>query len=543
MNLYDRIATAYKNTTANLFAVTGNIHDIALYHEGTTRKTAQIEEILIHELEANNHVVYFSPSAGMRYTKEAHRDAFYALDETLKEVHAKAFSLDYAQTKYDILSGLHMIKVLLASYRKMRAKHGPEALKNLVVIIDDADLVFPNKPIEYMGNDEKLALALAREMLDSSDFIGSSDAVILLASSFLSIHEGIRTIGGTFPIEVPLPDEAQRRDFIAYENAVHGRGIPAEDVGDIAARSAGITLSTLRAILKQEPGKIRQQIREEVASIIEKNLGGHVQVIHPSYGFDHVIGYEPLKEKARSLIRRMQGNHPWRALAYIGATGTGKDFQTEAFLHEAGLPVIKLGTIKSKWYGETAVIVEKIKMIARSFDKIVIFKPEADKLFPDPEADDAHQTDQELTGIFLDWMADSHDRGRIFWVFNTSRPQMFPVDFQRRVEIKLPIFDLEDDERRVFIERMLERKSVALDPENRKALLDGLSSFTEGFSSDQIRMLADEIAAERDIFPERDIMEIAADLNVDSVREERQRQAGYAAAFSTYKSLLPERYR
>jgi AAA+ superfamily predicted ATPase len=543
MKLYDRIATAYKNTTANLFAVTGNIHDIALYSDGSERRADQIEEILMRKLEANNHVVYFSPSVGMRYTKPEFQAEFYALDTTLQEIHAKAFALDYAQTKYDILSGLHMIKVLLASYRTMRDKYGSEKVKNLVVLIDDADLVFPSKPIEYMGSDEKLTLSLAREMLDSSDFIGSSDAVILLSSSFLSLHDGIRSISGIHPVEVPLPDEAARRDFIGYENAVRGRGIAPDQVGEIARLSAGITLSTLRAILKQEPERILQQIRDEVASIIEKSLGDHVRVLHPAYGFDHVIGYDALKAKARTLIRRMHGKHPWRALAYIGATGTGKDFQAEAFLHEAGIPVMKLETIKSKWYGETAVIVEKIKMVARSFSRVVIFKPEADKLFPDPEADDAHQTDQELTAIFLDWMADSRDRGRIFWVFNTSRPQLFPVDFQRRIEIKLPIFDLDAAERRTFIERMFERKEVPVGPEQKESLFMRLTAFTDGFSSDQIRMLADEVAAELDVEPERKIMEIAEDLNVNIVREERRRQAQYAAAFSTYKSLVPESYR
>ena len=543
MKLYERIAAAYKNSTANLFALTGNIHDIALYADADRQRIGRTVSILIEKLEQNNHVVYFSPSVGMRYTDPEHQKEFYAVDASLKKVHEAAFKFDYAQTKYDILSGLHMIKVLLNSYRKMRRLHGPERVKNLIVFIDDADIVFSNTPIEQMGNDEKLALSLAREMFGGSEFVGSGDAAILLSGSFSAIHEGVRQLSGLYPIEIPLPDEAARQRFIAYENAVHDRGIAPAQIDTIARLSAGISLSTLRAVLKQPPEHILRHLREEVASIIEKSLGNHVEVLHPAYGFEHVIGYDRLKTKARSLIRRMDGTHPWRAIAYVGATGTGKDFQCEALLHEAGIPVIKLQTIKSKWYGETAVIVEKIKMVARSFSKIAIFKPEADKLFPDPEADNAHQTDQELTGIFLDWMADRNDRGRIFWIFNTSRPQLFPVDFQRRIEIKLPIFDLEKEERRVFIALMFERKGIVLPPENKEALLDEIADYTEGFSSDNIRMIADEVAAELDIEPDSDIMQIILDLNIDTVTEQRRRQAAYAAAFSTYKSLVPEHHR
>lgn len=539
MRLYNEIKEAYKNTAVNLFTLTGNIYDITMYKEGATQKVASINKVLKEKLEENNHVVYFTPSVGMQYTNKEHLEEFYAIDSDLKEIHSKAFSLDYAQTKYDILSGLHMIKVLLASYRKMRKKHGASKVKNLVVLIDDADIIFPNQPIEQMGSSEKLALSLAREMLGNSEFTASTDSVILLSSTLMAIHEGVRSISGLYSIVEPLPNKELRDNFIRYENAIFDKGLDSKQMEKISQQSAGIPLFTLQSILKQDADRIELHIKDEVARIIEKNLGSHVKVLYPKYGFDKVIGYDALKLKAKRLIKRMDTKSPWKAIAYIGATGTGKDFQTEAFLYEANIPVIKLQNIKSKWYGETAVILEKIKMVARSFEKIIIFKPEADKLFPDPESKDAHQTDQEMSAIFLDWMSDNSDRGQIFWVFNTSRPHMFPVDFQRRIEIKLPIFDLEGDERKSFIELMLKLKNVKLDESNKNNILDKLVVYTDGFSSDNIRMIADELAAELEIEPNLDIIEIVKDLNFDIVKIQRQKQAEYAASFSTYKSLIP----
>jgi len=543
MKLYNQIADAYTTSTINLFCVHGNIHDITLYEEDNKRSIDESEKVLIKNLEKNNHVIYFSPSAGMKYTNPSHLDEFYAIDADLKDIHKKAFSLDYAQTKYDMLSGLHMIKVLLSSYRAMRKKYGSKRVKNLVILVDDADIIFANKPIEHMSNDEKLLLSLAREVLGGSEFINSDDTVILLSSSFFAVHEGVRVLSGLHSIEVPLPNDETRHDFITYENALYQRGLSEKQIVDVAANSAGIMLTTLRSILKQKPEHVTKHIKNEVARIIEKELGKYVKVLHPAYGFDNVIGYETLKEKATSLIKRMKSKNPWQAIAYIGATGTGKDFQTEAFLYEAGIPVIKLLNIKSKWYGETAIIVEKIKMVARSFSKIAIFKPEADKLFPDPEAREADQTDQELTAIFLDWMAASSDRGKIFWVFNTSRPQMFPVDFQRRIEIKLPIFDLEDEERESFIVSMFERKGIKLKGAKKKSTLQSLVTYTKGFSSDNIRMMASEVASELEIHPKSNINAIVEDLNFDIVTQEREQQSIYAANFSTYKSLIATKYK
>ena len=540
MRLYNEIKEAYKNAAVNLFALTGNIYDITMYKESSTQKVAPINAILKKKLEENNHVVYFTPSVGMQYTNKEQLEEFYAIDSDLKEIHSKAFSLDYAQTKYDILSGLHMIKVLLASYRELREKYGPSKVKNLVVLIDDADIIFPNQPIEQMGSSEKLSLSLAREMLGNSEFTASTDSVILLSSSFLAINEGVRSISGLYSIVEPLPNKEIRDNFISYQNAIFDKGLNQSQIEKISQQSAGIPLFTLESILKQDVDRIELHIKDEVARIIEKNLGSHVKVLYPKYGFDKVIGYDSLKLKAKRLIKRMDTKNPWKAIAYIGATGTGKDFQTEAFLYEANIPVIKLQNIKSKWYGETAVILEKIKMVARSFEKIIIFKPEADKLFPDPESKDAHQTDQEMTGIFLDWMSNNSDRGKIFWVFNTSRPQMFPVDFQRRIEIKLPIFDLESDERKSFIELMFKLKNIHLDEENKQDMLDELLAYTDGFSSDNIRMIADELASELEIEPGLNIIDIVKDLNFDIVKGQRQKQSEHAASFSTYKSLIPK---
>ncbi len=541
MKLYEIIAKKYQETNSNFFAVTGNINDITIYMDKEEKqRVKQIKEVLISKLQKSNHVLYFSPSIGIKYTQSKHLEEFYEMDENLKEIHQKAFSFDYAHTKYDILSGLHMIKVLLSSYRQMRERYVDKEIKNLVVLIDDSDIVFPNKPIEHMGSQEKLILSLAREIFGNSDFINSNDSIILLSNNFFSIDESVRSIGGLSLINVPLPDEMKRKEFIKYENAIYGKNLKTQKIDKIAQMSAGITLFTLKSILKQDQNYIIQNIKNEVSEDIEKRLGRHVVMLHPSYGFDQVIGYESLKSKAKTLIARMDSKHPWRAIAYIGATGTGKDFQTEAFLYEAALPVIKLQNIKSKWYGETAVILEKIKMVARSFNKIVIYRPEADKLFPDPEAKDAHQTDQEVAGIFLDWMSDSKDRGKIFWVFNTSRPQMFPVDFQRRIEIKLPIFDLQDAQRAPFIEKMFKISGLDLKRFKLKEydLMKELLKYTQNLSSDNIRMMVQEVVSVLEVSQDDDILEIIKDLNFDIVKTQRDRQAKEAARFSTYKSLV-----
>lgn len=547
MNLYNNIVDIYTKSITNLFTISGNFNDYSIFDD----QIQIIKNKLLDDLSLKSHVILYSPSNGMRYYNPDHLKELYVLEPTLKEEHKLVFKGDFSNSHYNIISGLHMIKEMVNTYRRLKNKYKNQ-VKNLIVFIDSADIIFPIKQIDQMSIDEKMAISLIREMTSSSHFMNGTDVIVLAASSYNSINEEVRELPSNHHIPVNLPSYKERLDYVNFINKEKSFRYNEELREEIALKTAGLDLITLTAILKKGKEYINENLVSDVSNIIANKLGKHIEILHPRYGFEAVIGYDKLKEKAYSLIKRMYTENPWRGLAYVGPTGSGKDFQTEAFLYEAKLPILKLKSIKSKWYGETAIILENIKQVARSFDKVVIFKPEADKLFPDPEDKQGHQTDQEVAGVFLDWMSDSRDSGKIFWVFNTSRPQMFPVDFQRRIEIKLPILDLKNDDKYDFIKKMFKIKKIDIEKiKLSKEILDKYNKFseknkhkliflnlTEGYSSDNIRMIVNEVAAELEINSKANIIDIISDLNISVVTKEREKQTEYAKSFSTYKSLI-----
>ncbi len=537
MNFLQNLIDLYSKNISNIFTVTGNISDIILVEQNNEISENKPSELLVQKFGENNHVVLYSPSRGFRYSSDYHKQEFFSYDKDLEQKHKLIFGLDYADSKYNIVSGLHHIKTLLEEYARL--KKLKKDVKNLIIIIEDADIIFPNKPINQMGLDEKLIISSAREIFESSDFVSSNNMVVMLSKNFYALNEDIRDIPTLENIELNLPDQLERLRFIEYFSEKYHREFDQALIAEISLLSAGISLTNLKSILKEDSSSIKENISNEVSTIISRNMAGKVSVMETSHGYDAVIGYEKIKKELDKLKKRMFLSDKkliWKGLMFTGPTGVGKDYILEAFIHEVHLPALKIGNLKSKWYGETLEIVEKLKRIVRSFGKVILVKTEADTMFADPENDNNHQTDRELMGVLLDWMGDDSDRGKIHWVFNTSRPQNLPTDFQRRVEIKIPILDLDGDDKWEFIKRMFDHFDIVVHNSEKDKFLD----VTHGLSNSNLRDAIAEVAAERAISesPEDvNLSDVMQNVNFLIAEDARKEQTRHAVEYSTYKHL------
>ncbi len=530
-----KLVDLYTAGISNIFTVTGNISDVML--ENNTQETTP-RNMITQKFGKNNHVIVYSPSRGMRYVQESHKKEFLGYDEDLAEKHKKIFSLDYAESRYNIVSGLHHIKALIEEYRNLRRI--TKDVKNLCIVLEDADIIFPNKPLSQIGADEKMMMSLAREVFANPQFSSGQDLVIMLSKDFYGLSDDIRAIPMLENIEVDLPNFESRRKYIQYVSRKINRRFGSLSHDKIATLSAGISLANLKSILMEKSVSVEENIVDEVSKIISRSMDGKVSIVIPSHGYDAVIGYDKVKTRLKKLKKRMflkNNDLVWKGLMFIGPTGVGKDFILEAFVDDIGLPAIKIGNLKSKWYGETLQIVEQLKRIVRSFDKVILIKTEADTMFSNPESSDGHQTDKEMMGIFLDWMGDNKDRGKIYWVFNTSRPQNLPTDFQRRVEIKIPLFDLTGDDKWNFICKMCSLFDFSLEDNDRNTITEA----TKGLSNSNLRDLAAEIAVEYALVDSHEdviITDIIENLNFSVVEDARKQQAENAKNYSTYKDLI-----
>ena len=106
-----------------------------------------------------------------------------------------------------------------------------------------------------------------------------------------------------------------------------------------------------------------------------------------------------------------------------GRIGTGKTFLVQCWAGELGIPCVVFKNFRDRWVGATESNLEKIFAILRALGQVVVFVDEADQASGKREGGDG---DSGLSGrvysMLAKEMSDTRNRGRILWVFATSRP-------------------------------------------------------------------------------------------------------------------------
>jgi SpoVK/Ycf46/Vps4 family AAA+-type ATPase len=132
-----------------------------------------------------------------------------------------------------------------------------------------------------------------------------------------------------------------------------------------------------------------------------------------------------------------------------GRIGTGKTFLVQCWAGELGIPCVVFKNFRDRWVGATESNLEKIFAVLRAIGQVVVFVDEADQAAGKREGGDS---DSGLSGrvysMLAKEMSDTRNRGRILWVFATSRPDLLEVDLKRqgRLDVHFPLFAPETPE-------------------------------------------------------------------------------------------------
>ena len=130
-----------------------------------------------------------------------------------------------------------------------------------------------------------------------------------------------------------------------------------------------------------------------------------------------------------------------------GRIGTGKTFLVQCWAGELGMPCVVFKNFRDRWVGATESNLEKIFAVLRAIGQVVVFVDEADQAAGKREGGDG---DSGLSGrvysMLAKEMCDTRNRGRILWVFATSRPDLLEVDLKRqgRLDVHIPLFPPQD---------------------------------------------------------------------------------------------------
>jgi AAA+ superfamily predicted ATPase len=538
----------FRSGSAAQFLIHGNVFDVIPHNGRLLSLPAFLEEVMFGSYDV---VLRYDRSRGARATRGA-EDWGNWLEQALGR------EGNLQQLLREPGSALELIDRYILRTLNLKAIGAGKAPNRIAVVVEFAEFVVPRGDALQLGG--PFAANTVKVLGWANDpAISQSNIVTVL------ISEGLRDLNSLVvdnphaaSLHVPLPDEAEMASYVKtlaasqFPDLAAKSEVPIEIVGTrltglsrVGARTAiGLALRNDKAITAAWLSQIKKEL-------IERECQGLLEFVESPFTLDNVAGHDAVKEWLRqdtALLRR--GALRALPMGYLiaGRIGTGKTFLVQCWSGEIGIPCVVLKNFRDRWVGATESNLEKIFAVLRAVGQVVVFVDEADQAAGKREGGD---TDSGLSGrvysMLAKEMSDTRNRGRIIWVFATSRPDLLEVDLKRqgRLDVHIPLFPPETaQEREALLLAIAKKLKFPLAAGDLPPFTDGEAlggNELEGVLVRALRLheLSDE--------PRRPIREILADVLQEVRPSPHTRKLEYmdlvAVKECTDARFLPERFR
>ena len=351
-------------------------------------------------------------------------------------------------------SALELIdRFLLRTLNLQAIQDASAAGRKLAVIIDFAEFVVPRGEAVALGGAFSANVVKVLGWANDPAVLHANIVTVLLTENLHDLNELVFENPHAVALRIPLPDEADMREYLEALVAGQLPELPARS--DVPLEALGRRLTglsrvsahrTLTLALKNDARITPQWLTRMKKEAIERECQGLLEFVESGFTLDHVAGLDPVRAWLREdaeLLRR--GALHALPMGYLisGRIGTGKTFLVTCWAGELGVPCVVFKNFRDRWVGATESNLEKIFAVLRALGQVVVFVDEADQAAGRREGGEG---DGGLSGrvysMLAKEMSDTRNRGRIIWVFATSRPDLLEVDLKRqgRLDVHIPLF-------------------------------------------------------------------------------------------------------
>ena len=464
------LGRVYYTGNISTFILHGNIDDLVRVEssvEGTVDYVAPAEFLASQVFGSWDLVLHYDQTRPPRALAGRDKNRLQQMNAHIERFIGKLGELPRDPTKVLALLNRYLELMLVAKADNERPA--------VCLTFDYAHLLFPR--IAGAQTSPSFAANLITVLnWAKNPYIKRVNFAFCLATERLSdLHEALVQNGHVQRVELPLPDEAQRLQFIEWMRGGRDFAELCEVAPELLAKlTAGLTLVNIRGILQtairhnQRIGLERlKQLKKEM---IEGACHGLVEFVEPSYTLDMVVGHSAAKQRLREDAGLIRANHLEAApMGYLlnGPVGTGKSFLAECYAGSVGIPCVKLQNFRSKYVGETEGNIEKILKVLRVMGPVVVIIDEADAALGDRDQGGDSGTSSRVFAQIATQMGNTAYRGKIIWFLMTARPDLLPIDIKRqgRAEVHIALFYPEGEaEKREMFVVMGKKSRIKIDP-------------------------------------------------------------------------------
>jgi hypothetical protein len=396
----------------------------------------------------------------------------------------------------------------------------------VAVLIDYAHYIAPAGEALYLG---ELSQSLIQIMDWSSDpaITGAFVATVLITENLSDLNGLLVENPYCCKIQVPLPSAPDLRQYVfeltgATSDFEALCEVPREE---LPGRIVGLSLVNARNLIQRaitlgEKITVKYLLRVKKEAI-EREAFGKLEFLESSRTLDDVAGHVQAKAWLRqdaALMRRGRTQAIPMGYLLTGRIGTGKTYLVQCLAGEVGIPCVELKNFRDKWVGATEGNLEKVFSVLHALGQVIVFVDEADQATGRRGSSEGDSgLSGRIYGMLAKEMSDTNNRGKILWIFATSRPDLVEVDLKRqgRLDVHIPLFPPDDAESRKGLMAGMARKlKMDISPEDLPTLPDNDQiggNEMEGFLMRALR----DFETQPEGGPQRTLKEVLADTVAD----------------------------
>lgn len=341
----------------------------------------------------------------------------------------------------------------------------------IAIIIEYAQYLLPRAETAYTTAETVETLIRIQDWASDPNINNAFISTCLIAENLNDINVELVENPRLAKISVGLPNSAEVLSFVEKitSSIEDFSSICDIDRPSLAQKLEGLSYLDIQNLIERAVKNNKRLsmdfLRKVKKEMIEKSASGRITFVESEHTLDDVAAHREAKKWMRqdaSLMKR--GKIKALPMGYLisGRIGTGKTYLVECFAGEAGVPCVELKNFRDKWVGATEGNLEAIFKILHAMGQVIVFIDEADQVAGKRDGNGGDSgVNGRIYAMLAREMADTRNRGRIFWIFATSRPDLLEVDLKRvgRLDVHIPLFAPQTKEDKKDMFRALARKN------------------------------------------------------------------------------------